>query len=200
MLPTHQLGHCDLVTAGLQVQAPQHVCYLAAHFAGVQRVSPQLGQGCARQLQRLALAQAGSHFGLAAGHDDHRACLFLQAEGNGIVGGGVAGMQRGHHINALGQLGRIGGFSHRQIQERHTPKAELLGQCTRFFDQLGARFNAIDMTASQRLEIQVVQDKAQIRLARAMVGQRGAVPVGRHFLQQRLDEIEQVVHLLELAA
>ena len=33
-----------------------------------------------------------------------------------------------------------------------------------------------------------------------MVGQRGAVPVGRHFLQQRLDEIEQVVHLLELAA
>ena len=106
----------------------------------------------------------------------------------------------GHHVDALGQIGRIGGLGHRQIQERHAPKAKLLGQCTRFFNQLCTRFDAIDMTASERLEIQVVQDKAQIRLARAMVGQRGAVPVGRHFLQQRLDEIEQVVHLLELAA
>ena len=109
-------------------------------------------------------------------------------------------MQRGHHINALGQSGRIGRFSHRQIQERHTPKVELLGQCARFCDQFGARFNAIDMTASERLEIQVVQDKAQVGLARAMVGQRGAVPVCRHFLQQGFDEIEQVVDLLELAA
>ena len=51
---------------------------------------------------------------------------------------------------------------------------------------------------------QVVQDKAQIRLARAVVGQGDASRAlwlrGFQVLQQGLDETEQVVHLFEFAA
>ncbi|MNV58101.1 hypothetical protein D3C71_1504610 [compost metagenome] len=56
------------------------------------------------------------------------------------------------------------------------------------------------MPLSQSLEIQVVQDEPQVRLARAMVGERGTVAIGRKVCQQGLDEVEQVVDLLELAA
>ena len=56
------------------------------------------------------------------------------------------------------------------------------------------------MPTTQRLEVQVVQNEPQVRLARSMVRQRRAAPLRREVLQQRLNEIEQVVHLLELAA
>ena len=47
---------------------------------------------------------------------------------------------------------------------------------------------------------QVVQDKAEVRLAGAMVGQRGCRVVDRYVIEQRLNELVQVVDLLELAA
>jgi hypothetical protein len=50
------------------------------------------------------------------------------------------------------------------------------------------------------LEIQVVQDEAQVGLARAVVGQRHGVAVGPQLLEDGLDELVQVVDLLELAA
>ena len=56
------------------------------------------------------------------------------------------------------------------------------------------------MTLAARLKEQVIQDEAEVRLARAMVGQRDATGFVWQRQQQGLDELEQVVDLLELAA
>ncbi len=50
------------------------------------------------------------------------------------------------------------------------------------------------------LEEQVVQDEAEVGLAGAVVDQRHVGVILLEILQQRLDELEQVVDLLELAA
>jgi hypothetical protein len=49
------------------------------------------------------------------------------------------------------------------------------------------------------LEEKIVEDEAQIGLAGAVVHQAEVRPFRRHLLQQRLDELEQVVDLLQLA-
>ena len=56
------------------------------------------------------------------------------------------------------------------------------------------------MALPQGFEIQVVNDEAQIRLACTVVGQCGALLVGRQFFEQLVDELKQVIHLLELAS
>src|SRR5256885_15853400 len=55
------------------------------------------------------------------------------------------------------------------------------------------------MAAPQRLEIQVVEDEAQVGLAGTVVGQGDRVVVGRQFFEDGSDELVQVVDLLELA-
>ena len=72
---------------------------MAADFAGVQGMTPEFSQGGARYIQRFVLAQLGSHFSLAARHQDHGAGFFQQAKGNGIVGGRVTRMQGRDHIH-----------------------------------------------------------------------------------------------------
>jgi hypothetical protein len=49
-------------------------------------------------------------------------------------------------------------------------------------------------------EEQVVEDETEIGLARAMVDQAHVGMVVQHFLQQRFDELVEVIDLLELAA
>lgn len=56
------------------------------------------------------------------------------------------------------------------------------------------------MPHTPSLEVQVVDDEAQVGLASAVVGQRGALLGRGQLLEQLLDELEQVVDLLELAA
>ena len=55
------------------------------------------------------------------------------------------------------------------------------------------------MPGARHVVVEVVEDKAQIRLACAVIDQhrRRLAPV--HFVQQRLDELIEVVDLLELA-
>src|SRR5256885_9222525 len=55
------------------------------------------------------------------------------------------------------------------------------------------------MAAPQRLEIQVVEDEAQVGLAGTVVGQGDRMVVGRQFFEDGSDELVQVVDLLELA-
>ena len=64
MLPADQLGHRHLVAVRFELQAAQHIGDLAAELARVQRVAPQLGQGRARERQRLVLPHHRSHLGL----------------------------------------------------------------------------------------------------------------------------------------
>ena len=112
-------------------------------------------------------------------------------------------MQRGHDIDPCRQTVRGDRLGHRQVLERHAGKVQPRGQRFRFFDQLFARLDAIDARARRPafapLEEQVVQDEAQIGLARAMIHQLDVRLVGQHLLQQRLDELDQVIDLLELA-
>ena len=70
-----------------------------------------------------------SRFGLAAGHQYHVPRLFVQAKGNGIVGGGVAGVQGGHDIHLLGQVSRVGRCFGAECQKTHARKAQPLRQC-----------------------------------------------------------------------
>jgi hypothetical protein len=62
-------------------------------------------------------------------------------------------------------------------------------------------FDAVDVAGLQRLEEQVVEDEAQVGLAGAVIGQAEAAARLRchALLQQRFDELEQVVDLLQLA-
>jgi hypothetical protein len=93
-------------------------------------------------------------------------------------------------------LGRVGGAD---VEEGHALEAQPLRQRARFLHQLGTRLDAVDVALPQRLEEQVVEDEAQVGLARAVVGQRRMALLRRQFLQQLLDELVQVVDLLELA-
>ena len=199
VLPAHQLGYGHAVALRLQVQAAQHVGQLAAQLARVQRVAPQLGQRRARQLQGLVLAQAGGQLGLAAGHQHHGLRLLGQTEGDGVVGGGVAGVQRSHHVDALGQGRIVRRIGRRDVQKMHARKTQPRRQRARALDQNGARLDAVDRATARVLEQQVVQDEAQVRLAGAVVGQRQLVAVRAQLAQHLLDELHQVLDLLELA-
>jgi hypothetical protein len=129
------------------------------------------------------------------------ACL-LQAEGDGVVGGGVAGVQRGDDVDARGQFTGLGGVGHAEVQEAHAVEAQARGQLTRLLHQFGPGLDAVDMAGLQRLEVQVVDDEAEVGLARAVVGQREAALARLRCLQLLQDffnELEQVVDLLELA-
>ena len=75
-----------------------------------------------------------------------------------------------------------------------------VGQGAGFFHQVGAGFDAIDVSAPQRLEVQVVQYEAQVGLAGPMVGKQRGMALGTELFQQRLDELEKMRDLLELAA
>ena len=80
-------------------------------------------------------------------------------------------------------------------------KPSLAGQCGRALHQLLTRLYAVDSALLRLLlEEQVVEDEAQIGFAGAVIGKRQIGLALQHFLEQRLDELEQVVDLLELAA
>ncbi|MNT45637.1 hypothetical protein D3C72_1822330 [compost metagenome] len=109
-------------------------------------------------------------------------------------------MQRGDHVDGRRQLRRGDRVRHRQVQERHSGKAQPRCQRLRGFHQFLARLDAVDVRiVLQCLEEQVVQDETEVRLAGAMVDQREAAALVLDLPQQRLDELEQVVDLLELA-
>jgi hypothetical protein len=63
-----------------------------------------------------------------------------------------------------------------EVKERHARKSQSLSQLARALHEPGARFDAIDVPAPQRPEEQVVQNKAQVGFACAMVARVGACP------------------------
>ena len=125
--------------------------------------------------------------------------MFFQAEGNGIVRGGVAGVQGSDDVELRGHEVGLRGFGHGHVQELHPVKAQVGRQLLRGLHQWGAGFDAVDAAPAQVFEEQVVQDEAQVGLARAVVGQGDGVVVGAEFFQDGRNELVEVVHLLELA-
>jgi len=113
-------------------------------------------------------------------------------------------MQGGDDVHLRRQLVRGGRLLHRQVEKSHAFKTQALRQRARLVDEFGTGFDAVDMSAlllagMRDIEKQVVKNEAKIGLAGPVVGQGERPAVGRDFLQQRCDELVQVVDLLELA-
>jgi hypothetical protein len=114
----------------------------------------------------------------------------------------IAGVQRCDHVDFGWQLGAVRGVGRAHVEKGHAPKPQPGSKLARLLDQFGARLDAVDMTPRAALEKQVVQDEPQVRLARAVVGQRRTRRrrgLGFELQQQLLDELVQVIDLFELA-
>ena len=81
----------------------------------------------------------------------------------------------------------------------HAPEAESLGQLARGVDQFGPGFDAVDVPPGAGLEVQVVEDETEVGLARAVVDEDWIFVVGVGLVEQRLDELVEVVDLFEFA-
>ena len=108
-------------------------------------------------------------------------------------------MQGGDDIELRGHEVGLRRFGHRHVQKLHARKAQPRGQLLGRFHEGGACLDAVDRAPAQGFEKQVVQDEAQVGLARAVVGQGDGVVVGAEFFQEGRNELVEVVHLLELA-
>ena len=104
MLPAHQFGHLNLIAVSLQLQATQHIGDMTAEFPGVDRMPPDFAQHALGQGLTLVLAQHRGHLGLAARHQDNEPGAFFQSKADRIVGGGIAGMQRGDQVDPCRQF------------------------------------------------------------------------------------------------
>ena len=142
---------------------------------------------------------------LAAWRQHHEARLALDAEADGVIGGGVAGVQCRDDIDARRQFRAGDGVGHRQVEKAHAIETQALGEVTRLLHQFLARLDADHLRAvavgcrRQRLEEQVVENEAEVGLAGAVIDQRDVRVAGHDLPQQRFDEVVQVIDLLQLA-
>jgi hypothetical protein len=130
-----------------------------------------------------------------------------QGKVDGVVGGGVAGVQGGNniyprwqgiHAAALRRLRNIGHFG---LHKTHATKAKFLCQFAAFGYQIGAALYANDFTSRRVLAKKaVIEQKAQIRFTRTVIDQADIGVLRQLLLQQRLDKLQQMPHLFELAA
>ena len=199
VFPAHQLGHVDLIAVGFQLQTAQHVGDMAAELPGMQGVTPEFRQGV---FQRPALvpAQHSRRFRLAAGHQHDKAGPLRQGKTDGVVRGRIAGVQGGHHRHRRRQRGGSDGVGNRQVEEAHVVESQVPGQVHRALHQLFPGFDPQHSgLGCNCLEEQVIQDEAQVGLAGTVVHQTEIRPLLRRLREQRFDELEQVIDLLELA-
>ncbi|CAM2149265.1 hypothetical protein PT2222_210054 [Paraburkholderia tropica] len=200
MLPAHQFRHAHLIAVCLQLQAAQHVGDLAAELTRMQRVTPHFRERLAERLALVA-TQHARHFGLTTRHHDDMARVLLEREAQRVVGGGIAGVQRRDDIDRRRQLHRRDRVGHREIQKRHPLEAEPRRQFLRALHELVARLDTKDArVVAQTLEEQVVQNESQVGLARTVIDERDVAAILLEVVEQRLDELEQVIDLLQLAA
>ena len=201
MFPPNEFGDGDLVAVGFELQPTQNVGDLRAEFAGVDRVTPQFGDGAFGLRVAFVVTQEGGDFGLTAGHEHDVFRAFFKRETDGVVGRGVAGMQGGDYVNWGGEFGRGDRLGNGEIEERHVVETELGGERTRAFDERCTRLDAVDvMRNRERFEEQVVKDETEIRFARAVIYEIDAASLRDHLRDERLDELREVIDLLLLPA
>ena len=151
----------------------------------------------------LARTQGGGDFGLAARHEHDEARAAGEGEAQGVVGGGVAGVQRGDDVDVGRDLRRVERRCGVAGVKAHAVEAEPGGKSLRFFDQFAALLDAVQGAAGgsvgKRAHEQVVENEAEVGLAGAVVDQCEAVALGEAFFEQRRDELVKVFDLLELA-
>ena len=115
-----------------------------------------------------------------------------ERKADGVIGCGIAGMQRCHHVDLGGQLAGSERIFHRAGKKAHAREIKTGSEFARFFDEFLAGFDPDDFACLTGLEVKVVKDKAQIGFAGAVIDQ-----TIRTF-QQRFDELVEVINLLEL--
>jgi hypothetical protein len=117
VFPADEFGHRQLIATRFELQAAQGVGQLAAEFAGVDRMPPDLRQRRLGEGLVLLAAQLRGDFGLAAGDENDELRLLLEREANGVVGGGVAGVQRGDDVDRSGKAGESMAFSTHRLRK-----------------------------------------------------------------------------------
>ncbi len=108
-------------------------------------------------------------------------------------------MQRGDDIDLVRQRFRFDGFLHAQLQELHAFETEFLRQFARLLHQLGAGLDTNHLPAGMLLHEEVVENEAEIGFAGPVVDQHGVLVLRHHLLQQRLDEMIEMIDLFQLA-
>ena len=174
MLPADQLGHRHLVAVRFQLQAAQHIGDVAAEFAGVDAGGARSrSEAFCENQSFLFLRSTAATSAWQQGTSTMNLACFCKRETDRVVGGRIAGMQRGHDVDLFRQLGG-GRWTLPPTGSERTcaRKPSRCGQLAGFVDQLLAGFDAVDVRLpSSVLEEQVVQDEAQIGFSRAVVGQ-----------------------------
>ena len=200
VFPADQFGDGDLIAVGFELQAAQDVGDLAAEFAGVQWVAPDFGQGGFAEASRFVGAQDAGDFGLTTGDEDDVFGIFGEGESDGVVGGGIAGVQGGDHFYLLGQCVVGDGVGDAQVVKAHAGEACVLCQHFRALDEFGAGFDAFDVAMVVVFDEQIVEDEAEIRFACAVVNDAVGLLFGFERLQHGFDELKQMINLFEFAA
>src|SRR5205814_1586362 len=135
---------------------------------------------------------------LAAG--DHRYMIGVAAdrECESIVRRGIAGMEGGYDMEALGNLAAH--LGERRLDEMHAFESEPLRPVARPCAEVGSRFDRVEHFAGARLaQEQLVEDETEVRISRAGVEQ-GRLGMALASVEDgRCDELDEMVHLLELA-
>jgi hypothetical protein len=150
VFPADEFGDRHLVAMRFELQAAQGVGHLAAEFAGVDRMPPEFRQRRPGQGFVLLAAQHGGDFGLAAGDEDDELRLLVQGEADGVVGGRIAGVQRGDDVDRSGRPASRW-RSRRAGEEGHAREAEPLASCATF-DEFLARLDAVDVAVLAALK------------------------------------------------
>ncbi len=85
--------------------------------------------------------------------------MLAQGKTDGVVGGGIAGVQRGDDVDALGQFRRADRFLDAEIEKPHAFELQSTSQFDGFVDEFGAGFDAEDAPFTDGREVKVVKDE-----------------------------------------
>ena len=165
---------------------------MRAELTAVHRMAPQLVDR--RGLRAL---QQRRDLGLAARDQRNHLGLMAQREADRVVCGGVAGMQRRHHVGAAAGQRDLRDLAR---DERQAIEAAFLRQRLRALDQLGAHLDAHQRAVAGRPDRQVVEQEAEIGFAGAEIGQDRVRPLGQQCVERGPQQLHQMQHLLQLAS
>ena len=132
---------------------------------------------------------------LAARHDRDMVRVVRDGTEQGVVGGGVAGVQRDHQVDPIRPRGCVEGCG----GEAHPVEAQLPRPFLRARGQLGPRLDGEQRALAGGLEKQLVEDEAEVGIAAAGVDQDRVTEAGEDVVQRRPEQPDQVVDLLQLA-
>jgi len=204
-IPTDELGDRHLVTVGLEDQAADHVREVRAELAAMQRMRIERRVG---EISRRGSLELARDLGLAARYDGDVIRARRDREHQRVVGGGVAGVQRGDDVRACGGLVRV--RRARRARESHcrdragdqakSVVTEASGSRGGLFGQLGAGLDRGQRAAAGGAEDKLVEQCAEVALASAAIDDRRRRVASQHIVERGSQQADEMPDLLQLAA